>query len=291
MIKKSIITALFLFVLYSLLIFVVAPNKGVSQHQFQENIIKAEHYLFSDSIQKNVIIGSSLSCRLIMDSLPEFYNLSFKGKGIFDGLNVIQQKEVIPETVFIEMNIPLRNADKELLSSLNNPFLRTGKRLLLSLREDKQPLAAIGHLVNGKVVLPAVKLMKANMNEGPGGKANQGLFNQLLKAQIENYNKVPKQKELEEAFIKLQSNVRILQEKGVRVVFFEVPVNKQLCSLPLAEIIRKEFLKRFPNNKYDYVPVPDCGYYKTSDGVHLTPDEAARYTAYFYSIAKKQLKR
>jgi hypothetical protein len=65
-----------------------------------------------------------------------------------------------------------------------------------------------------------------------------------------------------------------------KILFFEIPVNYQLNHLPKANLIRKTFYENFPESKYKYIPMPDSEQFITSDGVHLTQDEALTYTIY-----------
>ncbi|HLZ16795.1 MAG TPA: hypothetical protein VKQ08_07135 [Cyclobacteriaceae bacterium] len=49
------------------------PKLHSSQHQWQDNLIKAQEYIYGErDTTGDIIVGSSLSCRLAMDSLPSF---------------------------------------------------------------------------------------------------------------------------------------------------------------------------------------------------------------------------
>ena len=80
-----------------------------------------------------------------------------------------------------------------------------------------------------------------------------------------------------------------LESKGTHIVFFEMPVNEQLCTLPKAEVIRENFYHYFSPKTYAYIVQPSCAEYKTTDGLHLTALEASRYTSYFKSQVHKYL--
>ena len=106
MIKKSIILCISLFLIYTLFIYFLAPKWWTaSQHQWQENIVKAQQFSYNKETFQNIIVGSSLSSRLIMDSIPETYNLSFAGQSIFDGLNIVCNSNKSIKNVFIEINL------------------------------------------------------------------------------------------------------------------------------------------------------------------------------------------
>ena len=103
MIKKSIFVALLLFALWTAFL-MLKPNASVSQHVWQENIITTEEYLYDVDFVPNVILGSSLSERIIIDSLSDFFSLAFGGQSIYDGLEILTQKDKLPKRVFIEIN-------------------------------------------------------------------------------------------------------------------------------------------------------------------------------------------
>jgi hypothetical protein len=79
----------------------------------------------------------------------------------------------------------------------------------------------------------------------------------------------------------------LLKSKGVNIVFFEMPLNPSLVELALSRSVRKRFYDFFPENENNYIKVPDCSGYITTDGLHLNDKEAALYTAYFKEAAKK----
>src|SRR5690349_5473276 len=105
MIRKSIFVAIILLGIHALVARMdVLPAK---QYSFQDNIVKAQGFMYGET-EKNVVVGSSLSEKLAMDSLPGFYNLSFVGLSIFDGLHLIVSNNKYPRNILIETNLILR---------------------------------------------------------------------------------------------------------------------------------------------------------------------------------------
>ncbi|HXP49812.1 MAG TPA: hypothetical protein VN922_07665, partial [Bacteroidia bacterium] len=127
------------------LMFIYKGN--VEFYQLQENVIKAEKYLYSDSAIKNVIVGTSLSCGLDQDSVPDIYKLAFSGEGIFEGLDAIEHSKVLPKNVFIEMNVVYRTESPQVKEELFSPFVFYPKKYLVSLRSDREPLPVLGNSV------------------------------------------------------------------------------------------------------------------------------------------------
>ncbi|MBC7888295.1 MAG: hypothetical protein H7Z13_10410 [Ferruginibacter sp.] len=290
MIKRIFVFAAVLFIVYSLFVIAVAPKWWTaSQHQWQANVINAQKFIYDDSDSLNhVLIGSSLTTRLVMDSLPKTYNLSFSGQGIYDGLNILAHKAKIPENIFIEMNLALREESKDFTSGLHTPILYYPKKMLVSLREDKQPIGVAGAQISNKITDPAILNVKtffhlAAPNTVPEKEHKNELFNTMLQDQVKNYSELPEQELITQSFTTLKNYITELENKGGKIIFFEMPVNYQLNQLPKAKLIRATFYKYFPTPKYTYIPIPDGVKYQTTDGVHLGRAEALEYTSYLKS--------
>lgn len=288
MIKKSIILCISLFLIYTLFIYFLAPKWWTaSQHQWQENIVKAQQFLYNKKETfQNIIIGSSLSSRLIMDSIPETYNLSFAGQSIFDGLNIVCNSNKSIKNVFIEINVVDRAENKNFTSSLNS-ILYYPKKKLISLRDDKQPIAVMGYQFSFRVTEKIIRKIKSFLGLSIK-KENKidNFFSKLLKLEINDYSKPPSQSLLKESFINLKNYVSILEKKNTNIIFFEMPVNQNLTYLSKATTIRNSFYRNFPKSKYKYIKLPDTIKFVTGDGVHLTVEESLIYTSYL----KKNMK-
>jgi hypothetical protein len=109
--------------------------------------------------------------------------------------------------------------------------------------------------------------------------------------EVKDYSEKPDPKLLDEQFQLLRNEVSYLVSRGVRIVFFEMPVNSQLTGLPKAQIIRESFYSVFPRQQYRYMDMPDPAAYKTADGIHLSRKEAIQYTRFFNEQAKKLTNR
>jgi len=279
MIKKAFIAAIIFFALHALFVrFIPISN---SQNQWQENIVMAQRFIYSkDSIQ-NIIVGSSLSNRLIIDSLPNFYNFSLQGQSIYDGLYVVSKSNIPPRKIFLEMNMILRKENKSFISSLYSPILYYVRRILPSLRDEYQPVGQIS-----KMMINLLTKMKPNTTLLQKPAVQSDVFKKMLDHEIDMYSTLPDEKILDDRFSIIKKYVADFQKKGTQVIFFEMPVNENLCDLPAAKIIREHFFKTFPIDKYNYLPYTGCKGYKTRDGEHLGPEEALQYTQYFKSQIK-----
>src|SRR5690606_41372033 len=138
------ITALVLLLLHALVVYLYPISS--TQYALQGNTIKAQQFIYGGA-QENIIIGSSLSNRLVMDSLQGMSNLSFSGMGIFDGLSILNHSDVTPRIVFIETNIMSRGENEHFTSYVNSPLLSPVKEAIPSLRDEYQPIGRLGPLI------------------------------------------------------------------------------------------------------------------------------------------------
>lgn len=283
MIRKTILVFAVLFAVYTVIL-MLNPKFSVGQHQWQDNVIKGEKYIYNKTDSNyNVITGSSLACRIRTNKLTNFYNLSFAGQSVFDGLEIIKNSKILPKTIFIETNIIFVAPNKEFTSSLFSPLSLIAKQYCISLRSDKQPLAFI---------FPEVqRILKgggsANTAEINATATDTKLFTKMLSMQISNYSKIPDSVLANRQLNLLIDYVNYFKSKDVKIVFFEMPLNPVLVELPLAKFIRNKFNEHFPTSQYSYIKLPDCSKYVTTDGLHLNDQEALIYTAYFKEELKK----
>jgi hypothetical protein len=282
-----------LLLVYSLLLH-LAPHLSATQDQWQLNVTLAETYLYDEKTVRNAIVGSSISERLVMDGLPDFANLSFSGLSAFDGLNLLKHKHAMPATVFIETNVLLRKRDDNFGTTVLSPIPFWLRKHMSALRSDKQPLALVGQSL-GEIIGETGQAIKHNISGMGGGQASDSAGStaapasdsEILKLQIRDYSETPNEQVLQAQLQLLSDDVAYLKRHGVRVVFFEMPVDSRLAELPKARLVRESVQAVFPKEQYDYIAMPDPKGYVTSDGIHLNRQESRRYTQYFVEQATR----
>jgi hypothetical protein len=272
MIKKALTVGLILFITYSVFLLWLAPvGWRASQHQWQQNAIKAQEFIYSEGGFESVIVGSSLSCRLFADSLKGSYNLSFQGQGVFDGLRLIPYKQPVPKYVLIEMNVVMREENVDFTNSLTSPILFSLRKYIPALQQGCQPIA-----VAGKYISKSISQVQSKRD---GNLHSAALFDEMLSIHAEDYRSVPELLDFERTFAALKHHVSKLEAGGSTIIFFEMPVDERLHHLPRPNSIRNYFYRNFPANKYKYI-IPDRWNFVTTDGIHLRADEAQRFTNY-----------
>jgi hypothetical protein len=292
MIKKTLLFTILFFIVYCVFVAWLAPKWWTAtQNTEQDNIIKAQNFAYNDTAFKYIVVGSSLSARIVQDSLPNTSNLAFVGQSIFDGLNILSHKQTLPKVVLIEMNLVFRQENKAFTSPLYSPLIYYPKKQIKALRDDKEPLAVAGKIIlNGiyftKNFIRGHQFIAKRVAADTAAKQNDiaaPLSNKMLPGTYQSFYKIPNSTEVDEAFKNLKAYTDVLQKKGVKIVFFEMPVDKRLGNLPLSVFVRTRFYANYPKTLYHYISLPNWNYCETTDGIHLTGQAAIRYTAYLKS--------
>jgi len=281
MIKKSIITCICCFVVYNLFLFFSREGKKTGQYQYQENIIKAEHYLFASRPYRCVMVGTSLSDKMLVDSLPGMYSLSLPGLHPVDGLHLIESGRYLPDTVFIETNFIFSPEDKAFTGHFDSKLRNTLKKELPALREANQPVGVaryfIGSLFQNEKKAGAARVIKNEINIPPS------VFLRLLRGKQEAY-RVIDTAAVDSGLTVIAQRVNGLIARGCKVCFFEMPISRELEDLPMPVYVRQSMEKRFDKMAgVGFIRLPATHDYKTLDGIHLNEYGAREYTNYFKS--------
>jgi len=285
MIRKSIITCSCCFILYSLFLVFFKEDKVSGQYQYQRNIIKAEQYLYASRPYRCVMAGTSLSDRMLGDSLPGMYSLSLPGLHPMDGLCIVGAGKYFPDTVFIETNFFFGPEDKSFTGHFNSKFKNTLKRELPALQEANQPVGVaryfISYLFHKEKKAGSESVIKNEVD------IPQNVLSKLIRGKQEAYQIIDTAA-VDSGLAVLSAAVNGLLSHGCKVCFFEMPISRELEDLPMPVYVRQSIEKRFDKMaNIGFIKLPASGDYKTMDGIHLNDYGAREYTSYF----KRELKR
>ena len=267
---------LFLFVLH-LCVVLLNPSLGMATHQWQDNLVKAQSFYYSDKAD-TVMVGTSLSARIISDSIPSVKSVAFGGCAVEDGLKLILSKNNLPKYVLVETNLIMKNGNPELVSKTTKGVIPLIKGWIPSLRERYEPICLFASLLMASTGVNA---------QAAKSKVNTKLLEVSIKRMLKNDKPIPVE-EAESRLKDIKGLLHELERQGTQIVFFEMPVNEKLFHLRRFTQTRNILQREFPNNTYTYLPA-DTTKYLTSDGEHLSYDEQQRFSHYF-SNALKQLK-
>lgn len=278
MIKKALIVFLILLFIYGLVRDIYKPNITIGQSQWQNNQIAAQSYLYHNTNNiENIIVGSSMAFWIVTDSLDNFYNLALGGESPREGLGVIKKKEIYPKRVFIEINLILKENQTDFFDILYNPIMYPLRKETTIFRDGKQPLPLASALLESKIlkyIIPTNILffnikkdrIRAVQISEPKNKKEE------LSGSLNSFSSATKP---------LKEYIDDLKRHGTEIIFFEMPTEKIDCRSKKEPQYRTIAKILFPPEEYIYIPSPECGSYKTTDGVHLGKVEALRYTRYF----------
>ncbi len=296
MIKKSIIVFVAVFALYNLLLHWLSPETFIPQNIKQDNVIKVQEYIYSDLPKEKVILGSSLAAKLDKDMLAKsgFFNLAFRGQSVYDGLKIINKSNVTPKIVFIEINVLTRHPSITLEDVWFEPAVVQVKKALPALKERNQPVNNL--LLAIQIFLKSLREEnnsvtiaedEEKINKPKESQSQIAFENSYINKRIAEYQNLPNDSSMKILIASLKQDILNLESKGVKIVFFEMPMHPKICESPRLNAIREIIRLNFPREKYAYYPPVDCQAYKTRDGIHLTSESVPLYTKFFISQSEE----
>lgn len=290
MIKKIFIGFFIFCIIYTIYITFFASNDFVENNVGQTNIIKIEKYIYNQNKEKymDVIVGSSLSNCIIVDSSPNLYSLSFGGLNSFVGLEIIKLAKIKPTNIYIEINKLYagheNNYQEKIFSNL--PYYL--KKYLIITQTQNQPISQLLLWVekfylnikyknkkNDRVFLKFKDLSSSDTN----------VFNKLVHINYTNYVQNIDTNFIIQNMMLLNNYVTYFLKMGTNVYFYETPIKKSLYNLPIPLLTRKYLFQFFPKQQYNYF-ANDSSIYLTTDGIHLNYDGAKKYTQFFLNQIK-----
>lgn len=289
MIRQSALVALFLFALYNALasFFVGRPWFFSGHSLWQRNLMTAQEYIYDSRSAEVVIVGSSLSATLSSheDIMPEdYFNLSLTGRGSFEGLEIVRRCRALPEILMIEANVLMRPVDESFLNRLFLPIVSSLTGILPALRAEYTPARlAVGSVRVATTLFGRRFKRESPTIEGAGtasaASGRSHAFDIMLRLQLEAQATPPNPAQVDEKMTLLKSYVDYFKQQGVLVILFEMPCDKRVFDSPLPVFLRTMLRNRLPPEAYDYLPLPDCGNYVTTDAVHLDYETGRRFAS------------
>lgn len=275
MFRKTLLWALGLFFAYNLALYVPAiRDRFLPQSQWQENLVKAQDYLSETRPIHVVIVGSSLAARLENSLGEDACNLALAGGSSATGLELVCRKTLKPRIVLIETNLITKNADASVLDNAFRPVFSQLRVVFPAFRERFQPANFLAGKVGEKIVGLGTRSLESLANRKDKAKvgASDVLFQQLLQKQRAEYGAAPGTAELEEACARLERYVNRLADDHVQVALLELPVHRELMTLPRFRAIRQTLEAKFPPDRFRWIEAPASFEIETSDALHLNAD-------------------
>lgn len=269
MIKKTIYSTIVLFLIYTAIVS-VADSPDYSQSQWQNNVMRAEEYLYGPQ-RDTVIVGSSLAYRLPASS--PFFNLAFAGMGVLDGLEIIRVSENYPKTVLIETNI-IRTLNKSFLTGLTGRPVMLIRRAVPMTREKHNPVSMF--LYGLKSLKKHLVKQSVNSTAAPAITDNPE-HDRNLRLHLDEEQEALDSNQVTGFMEALKGYVKLLGEHGTTVIFIDLPVDRELQETVRYKQIKNSYRSNFNTDDYRHISADAEFKFKTTDGIHLNEASAKDY--------------
>jgi len=283
MIKKSLITALVLLLVYHFALPHLSRDYYWIAGQQRANYLRAQKFVHDTPADANVIVGSSMANTLSDEMLAGKYEkLTFPAGGSFTGLEIIAGTNKHPKVLWIESNTILRDADKSMLADVLSPWRRKLRDASPVFREEGRPsnfeVGLFNELV-GKVCHGFAKITGAPKKPKIAEHAiDPDVFANIMKVNRDYLDRAPSETVLASKVNHLGELIDQLTRTGTRCILFEMPIDSTLEPLAEPSAVRKAMEKRFPSDKYHWFAFDRDRSWQTTDGVHLVRSESDKVT-------------
>jgi hypothetical protein len=274
--RNSSLLALLFFVAYGIFIeFGPKPAQTKTQSMWQNNQLQIEEFFRAEKTPEVVIIGSSLAERLDFKRDSScIYNMALGGDSALTGLSALARSERIPRKVFIEINVPERGINKDLIDKATGVLPKLSSIFYI----ENMPINLLYSFL-------FFRLQTKKSNIAP--EANEAVRQNALSVQRQSYSQTLTSETLAKNLAEFRAIVSALESKGAKIIFFEMPVHPDLENTPRAVQIRTDFKHAFPINQFiGFDELSNGLTIKTGDGLHLIPDEAKNVVLIFKGYFK-----
>lgn len=272
---RSILICLFVLTFYSTLVIggVIPPSPGITQRQ--DNMIRAQHYIYNKSDIEICLIGSSMMARLNPEEINnKSMNLSMIGQSSQTGLEILKRNPQKPELLIVEINETIqRGIDQEFISELYNNFQYFLRLYFPAFREEYKPISTL---------VSYLKRLKNGGNEDKDTEVlnpeiREKIFEQIIQKKNSSLSEEIKEKLTKEAkYIKHQ--IQVLQNQGVKIFLVDMPQDKEIQQTISQQQTRNLLKNILYPDQFDWIPEPISLNLKTTDGIHLDDSSAKAYT-------------
>jgi hypothetical protein len=284
MVKRSLITALVLLLVYHFLLPHLSRDYYWIAGQQRANYLRAQRYVHDAPPDANVIVGSSMANELSTEILgAKFTKLTFPAGGSFTGLEMIRATDKHPKELWIEINTVLRDADQNMLEDVLSPWRRKLRSTSPIFKEEGRPSNYAIGLLNawtGRVGHRISKLANRGRSPAPiaGGAVDPSVLANVMKVNREHLGQKPSAEVLAKRADHLASLIDEFTRRGTKCILFEMPIDPTLQDLAEPSAVRQAMVDRFPADKYRWFQIDHNHAYQTSDGIHLLKFEADSLT-------------
>ena len=287
-ILRPVLIFLFLMSFYQVLVSggVLPASEGVTQRQ--NNIVRAQRYIYQDdSDVKMVIVGSSLAANINEKHFGEgVKNIAFGAGSSKTGLEIVKKSKRKPQIVLVEINDVdfLRKLDADLIDSLYHPIFYRLRQYLPMLREEYRPVSIFINYFKSRAQQKLERMSREELDSLESRNITPKLSQQAIQTAVYNESKPLSEKDA--ATIKQESELmrnqiaEIKKNTGAKVVLFDIPRESQVNSTLRITQVRELAKKLFPSDRFEWLPFPEDREWRTNDGAHLIRSDARDFAEF-----------
>jgi len=257
------LSAALAFTAYVGLVQIVPFSVDKGQNQQDTNLLRVEDYLFK-SDRDTVLTGSSLTFLLPPSLLGNgVANIAMSAQSAATGLALVALSQSKPNLVLVEINQLWLGVNSDLVESelrFPNWQLRSNLR---AFRSGYDPANLFGR------ALQAVAKKEETAWVPPPDEMRK-----LMAGEQREMATAPDREKLRRDLAQVASFVNMLQARGTKVGFYEMPIDNSLMNSPRETVLRQEVLRKFPPGRFCWLKLSLPGGARTIDGVHLIAEDA-----------------
>jgi hypothetical protein len=265
---------------------VLPASEGVTQRQ--NNIVKAQRYVYQDdSDLKMVIVGSSLAANLNEKHIGEgVKNIAFGGGSSKTGLEIVKRSKSKPQMVLVEINDVnfLRNIDAKLVDSLYHPIFYWMRQYLPMLREEYRPISVFINFFKSRAQQNLERMSRKELDSLESRNVTPKLSQKAIQTAVDNESKPLSEKDAEtikqEADLMRNQIAEIKKNIGAKVVLFDIPRESRVNGTLRIKQVQELAKKLFPPDRFEWLPPPKEREWRTNDATHLIRSDARDFAEF-----------
>lgn len=225
---------------------------------------------YSQSAKPPVVFtGSSLTWTLGFNEATRcVYNLGLIGESALTGLDVIAESAHKPHTVFVEINFPERESNRYLINEASGFLAKNFPEFTYTppVNFIRVQMSKLYHSL----------MDKSHIENSTGTKPDSEITRQTeLELNRKNLSIYLPDIVLSTKILEFKAKVNNLEKKGIKVIFFEMPVHPELENSKQVVQVRAAFRGAFPDNRFiGFDALAKGVVINPADGLHLNVDGA-----------------
>ncbi|HEY4135963.1 MAG TPA: hypothetical protein VGO34_12205 [Alphaproteobacteria bacterium] len=264
---------------YACLVQFFVPAVRVELYPSSEfNHILSEGFLTSPTAAPIAVAGSSLAQHLPASVLRPFaVNVALAGGGPLTGLELAALARAAPRLVLVETNFVERGPDEKILERASdypwNVLRQHVKAAQYAYRPTNLLYAALRYMREKPAPAELVMLPK-------------DMIEKLIQKSRADLSQPAPADLLKERLDQMDAEIAHLNERGICVAFFEMPVDAALEATVRLVDNREAMQRRFPSARFPWLAVQLPTPARTSDGLHLAIPDATLVAEQLLAQAK-----